>query len=191
MWVVGEVAGLTVRNSTPWNNIWILHRSHNVLLCIYTWRMKQNFSWNDEAHLNIRRFSLRVTWPPDLYLRLKSFCVLRSLVNVYHHKRRLQIPSRMLLIPQLKTLASFKMLSLFTSLTEVPPSCELQLKGWRSALKGEAHSPPCDSTPARISKSTALCTQGQNTAYKCWYMGGEHGKKRTPKSPQCVWIMDF
>lgn len=178
MWVVGEVPRLTVKNSTPWNNIWILHKSHNVLLCIYTRRKKENFSWNVEAHLNIRRFPHRVARQLDLYLRLKSVRVLRSLVKVYHRKRRSQIRSRMLLIPRLKTLAGFKMLSPLTSLTDVPSSCKLQLKGWRSALKGEAHSLPCDSTAAHITKGTALCTLGQKTAYKCWYMGGEHGGKK-------------
>lgn len=74
----------------------------------------------------------------------KSFCVLRNLL-FYHHKRRFQIWSWMLLIPQLKTLAAFKMLIPLTSLTDVPRSCE-QLKGWRSELKGEARSLPCDST---------------------------------------------
>lgn len=49
MWVVGEVAGLTVKNSTPWNNIWILHRSHSARLCISTRRKTQNFSWNVES----------------------------------------------------------------------------------------------------------------------------------------------
>lgn len=68
-------------------------------------------------------------------------------------------------------------------------SCSSKAEGQRYRVR-RAHFPV---TPpqAHISKGTALCTQGQNTACKCWYMGGEHGKNRPPKSSQCVWIMDF
>lgn len=51
--------------------------------------------------------------------------------------------------PQLKTMSSSKVLSPTTSLTDVTPSCELRIKGWRSAWEGEALKLPHDSTTHR------------------------------------------
>lgn len=108
-----------------------------MLACVLPHEERRKISVEMLSHLNIRRFPHRATDQPDLHLRLNSFCVLRSLVKVYRWKRSSQIRSRMLLIPQLKTLVGFKMvgpLNIFDWCSAVmrAPAQRLKVsaKGW-------------------------------------------------------------
>lgn len=187
MRVVGEVAGLTVKNSTPWNNIWIANRSHDILMLIsitaaYNLTKQLKLSWFIYQE-SIEHFACNTDSPGkftqfiDLCRGLKDFLVLKtdqSLLKLPLSRRSIAwggvktpveqwttrrghaiwiegAPEPMVVAfdPQLKRMSSLKVLSPTTSLTDVPPSCEPQIKGWRSALKGEALYPV--TPPQRIS----------------------------------------
>lgn len=63
-----------------------------------------------------------------------------------HEKKETPEPIVRAFDPQLKTMSSSKVLSPTTSLTDVTPSCEPRIKGWRSVWEGEALKLPHDST---------------------------------------------
>lgn len=103
MWEVGEVAELTVKNSTPWNNIWILHRSQ-MFSCVFT-RKERSKSSVEMLRLIYISGDFHTGSPDNPTSTWDwSFCVPRRLAKLCHHKRR----SQMLLNPQLTMPADFQ-----------------------------------------------------------------------------------